>query len=436
MQDIQIITQKLESKIDTLCPTAQSIGWVSSLSFSYHKHKNCFAVTFPHIFFASWFAQHMQVHFEKALYEIAAENNISLSAIIYKNPIVMTQNKGFSHNSSHTQAKDFFEEFIYNTKNTFPVDMAREISKNPFSAMYNPFIIYGKTGVGKTQILHCIENAIQAQHPSWQQVQEKLVAFLSLEDLFELLKNTGAKRTAALYRVFIIDKLQNSNKNILAQEDFLYFIEICVEQKKQLIFASSISPDDEKSFTPALRSRLHAGLVVQLKHADIDVRMRFVTRQCKTKGIKLSKEQMLLLAQRCKNISLLQGVILKIFAYQNQYTQKLQTIDIEKILLASGEEEHIVTPHSILSELVTYFEITEEQILSDQRSPDIVRARQISMYLCRDILGLSYPTIGKFFGGKDHSTVIYAIKKIKKLTDRNKHMQKIVTEVKKKCLSQ
>ncbi len=430
MENTFIHYDELKEKLNKIYPLKNSDGWLSSLSLHLDISQKTLMVTFPHIFFGSWFAQEAQSYFEKALGDVIFSAYAFTPHIIYKNSDQKQHNSFFIKQTQKNSTTDFFDEFIYNTKNEFPLSLLKAMAEKPFEVKYNPFVMYGSSSSGKTQILQCLKRALQEKH-----LLSKALFYANIEDFSKALQEYGPKILCQKYLFFIIDKFEDVRPLLPLQQKCIDFLEQCVLNKKQVLIASAISPEQEKQLHSALRDRFNRGLLVQVKNSDIDVRMRFAVKFSKELGVKLSKEHILLLAQRCKNISMLRGIILKIEAFCNHHEGILQTNHIESILHPFHVQEKNLSPQNIVSCIASYFEMNEDQILGHKREPDIVRARQVSMYLCRDLLGLSYPSIGKFFGNRDHSTVMYAIKKIKKLTDTNKNMQHMVTEIKTKCLS-
>ena len=161
---------------------------------------------------------------------------------------------------------------------------------------------------------------------------------------------------------------------------------------------------------------------------DLDVRLRYLQLMCKERRLSLTREQLLFLAQRCSQFRLLQGLMLKVGAYCAVKGRNLTQLDLENIV-RTGVAEKMPGCREILSDVAKSLNLKTEDVLGGKRRPDLVLARQIAMYVCRKKLGLSYPELGRAFGGRDHSTVIHSIKKINKLLVSDKRVQALVTEL-------
>ena len=195
-----------------------------------------------------------------------------------------------------------------------------------------------------------------------------------------------------------------------------------------MVFACTGQPQALKALDERLRSRLESGLVVELMEPDLDVRMRYLQAMSKERHMNLTREQMLFIAQRCSQFRLLQGLLLKVAAFCSVTGCELSQADLENIV-RTGVADKTPGCLEILGVVARAMNLRPEDVLGGKRRPDLVLARQVSMYICRRKLGLSYPELGRAFGGKDHSTVIYAIKKIKKILVSDKALQQLVTEL-------
>ena len=196
-----------------------------------------------------------------------------------------------------------------------------------------------------------------------------------------------------------------------------------------MIFACSGQPQALKALDERLLSRLESGLVVELMEPDLDVRLRYVQALCKERRLTLTREQLLFLAQRCSQFRLLQGLMLKVGAYHAVKGNSLTPADMENIV-RTGMAEKMPGCREILGEVAKKLNLKPEDVLGVKRRPELVLARQVAMYICRRKLGLSYPELGRAFGGRDHTTIIHGIRKIEELLEGDSQLQHDLTVIK------
>ena len=313
------------------------------------------------------------------------------------------------------------ERFIINKKNFFPLAVAREVAKGQRKPTYNPLVYYGQSGSGKTHLLRAIANELSEVYGDRAVFYGNTAQCIQENELRE----NG-------YQVYCFDDIHLFANKFPLQEKLLVILDACLYGKKQVVCACSGPLVSHRGLSENLRSRLELGLIVELKNPDIDVRMRFAQAQCALHGIALTREHLLLLARRCEHLRYLAGVLLKIAACEKLTQRETATQEIERILNNSNEFSP-VTPQRIIRRVAEYFSLPLEEITGNKRKPALVFARQTAMYLCREMLGTSYPVLGQIFGGKDHSTVMYGIKKIEKymLTHKNAHTE--MTELTNLC---
>ncbi len=406
--------------------------WFMPLEMQYDEKTSKFLVFFPHAFFESWFKTQGKEIFEREINNIFLEK-FGLQPIIEYSVSTIAQKKhqnlyaSFLNKNKKVEINNSFENFYYNKKNEFVLAASYQVASNNSLPKYNPFFIYGKSSTGKTHILNAIYSKLLFLN--------KNIFMSSGKDFCKNLTFFGVHNFANKFSIFIIDDLQFIDKDLDIQHKFEEFIEFCIAEHKQLIFSASSSFTSNKIYTECLRSRLGMGIILKIANADIDVRMRYALSFCNDNNIKISKNQLLLIAQHCRNISLLKGTMLKIQAFIELSKKDLTDLNVKHILISLGDKNKTISAQDIINFTSKHFDLDKKLILEDARQPHIVKARQIAMYLCRDLLGLSYPSIGKNFGGKDHSTVMYSINKIKIMINRNKDTQIAVTNIKQKCLS-
>lgn len=318
------------------------------------------------------------------------------------------------------------ETFIVNPKNALPLAVAREVAQAPKEPRYTPLVYYGKSGSGKTHLLRAIANAFSETYGA------QAVFYGNAVECFQECAHKGTSAGLDTYQAYCIDDIHLLLNDFPLQDKLLRLLEACLAGKKHCVCACSGSLVS-KGFTESLRVRLARGRIVALKTPDLDVRMRFAQAQCMIRGIGMAQEHLLLLAQRCGHLSHLAEVLLKIADYAKLKQRPVEKQDIEKILKHSSGHSQ-VTPQDIIHRVAAYFSLAPEDITGNKRKPALVFARQTAMYLCREILGSSYALLGHYFGGKNHSTVIYAIKKIEKYIVMHTTAHREITHIKNMCL--
>ncbi len=396
--------------------------WYDPLLLEYDSAAARLTVFFPHVHFAPWFAREGQPIFERAVTRWFEERGIS-PELVYRVAAAPTRR---TPPRETPPAAYTLDDFIANNKNAFPLAAARRVADPSSGHAYNPFIVCGKSGTGKTHILRALTDALSAAHG-------REAVFSGGVD--ELTETVAARNSPALFRdrrVLVVDDLHHAARNAALQEHLIRIVDAFLDTRRQMIFACADRPAALRGLSEGLRSRLEAGLVVELKEPDLDVRLRFAQARCRGEGLKLDRDHLLLLAQRCAQLRYLSGIILKVSAFQSLEQRAITTTDLENILHGAGDGRPM-GPEDIVRTVAKHLDVPPKDILGGKRHPALVRARQIAMYLCREMQGTSYPALGRFFGGKDHSTVVHSIKKITSLLVSDKDVQRLVTELKQKC---
>ena len=447
LRDI-LALQKAEDKGD----------WLESLTLRQEGHT--LHVSFPHFYFASWFSQHKRDLFEKALSCRFAD--AQLPHIVYEQPTLGSalghaqswpsqgaeqqgngQKTSSRDNSDHAlrsiataapkTENDAFTAFIANAKNAFPLAAAKEIAEQRAGVAYNPFLLCGHSGTGKSHILRSMAATLRHGQSGNRVILASAARFCA--------DNPAWVRHPELFwqqcDVLLLDDIQDIAGQSAWQQKLVSCIDACpnsasladgARRAGQMVFACTGQPQTLKTLDERLRSRLESGLVVELMEPDLDVRMRYLQVMCKERNMSLSRDQLLYIAQRCSQFRLLQGLLLKVVAFCSVTGCELSQADLENIV-RTGVADKTPGCLEILGVVARAMNLRPEDVLGGKRRPDLVLARQVSMYICRRKLGLSYPELGRAFGGKDHSTVIYAIKKIKKILVSDKALQQLVTEL-------
>ena len=321
-----------------------------------------------------------------------------------------------------------FENFVVGSSNQFAHAAARSVADNP-KVTYNPLFVYGGVGLGKTHLLHAMGNAILKTNP------QTKVRYLSAEsftvDLIESLKQDDMRNFRSRYRpldVLFVDDIQFLAGKERTQEEFFYTFNALHQMHKQVILSSDSYPKDLSRVEERLRSRFEAGLVADIEPPDLETKIAIIYKKAEAHDKQIPANVATFIASNIKtNVRELEGLLLRVIAYAS-FTRRIIDLKLTKEVLAEficdvNRNFNIAT---IMAAVAHHFEIKVSDIKSKKRTRNISVPRQIAMYLCRTKTKLSLPEIGRQFGGKDHTTVIFANKKISENINKNNDLKKII----------
>lgn len=431
----QLVNKKrVRNHLRTMYTDAELQTWFDPLGLRF-SDSGTMEVHFPHVFFSRWFGKEHQEILEREVARVFG----SQRRIVYikpENDRSLSGRKFFAKATSQVTGDHgqwSFDTFIYNKKNEFPVAMAREMAASSRNPVYTPFVICGKGACGKTHLLRAIAGTMAS---TLSPGSVYLGTVEELNTIYSENEKSGMFQKKMLrYKAIFLDNAQDLTAYPELQQELLAIGDAFREKKKPFVVA--IDEDlDPSAMNQKLRSRLESGLVVSLKKPDLDVRLRYVKAQCAANRLRLKKEFLLPLAQRFQNIRALQGMVTKIAAFQKRSDKPITNAEFDKLLASSGGlSDRPATPQAIIARVAETFFLTPEDIAGNSRQSKVARARQIAMYLCRELLGVSLSSLGRYFNGKNHATVLYACKKIKKSMDNDKDTHKLVTQIRKKFFS-
>lgn len=321
-----------------------------------------------------------------------------------------------------------FENFVVGSSNQFAHAAARSVADNP-KVTYNPLFVYGGVGLGKTHLLHAMGNAILKTNP------QTKVRYLSAEsftvDLIESLKQDDMRNFRSRYRpldVLFVDDIQFLAGKERTQEEFFYTFNALHQMHKQVILSSDSYPKDLSRVEERLRSRFEAGLVADIEPPDLETKIAIIYKKAEAHDKQIPANVATFIASNIKtNVRELEGLLLRVIAYAS-FTRRIIDLKLTKEVLAEficdvNKNFNIAT---IMAAVAHHFEIKVSDIKSKKRTRNISVPRQIAMYLCRTKTKLSLPEIGRQFGGKDHTTVIFAHKKISETINKNNDLKKVI----------
>ena len=349
-----------------------------------------------------------------------------------RNTLKTAAGVGSSHSSTSTIDQKYrFSNFVVGASNQFAHAAAEAVARTP-GGFYNPLFIYGRVGLGKTHLMHAVGNHILNYSP------HKRVRYISAEsftvDLIESLRRDDMPAFRNRYRpldVLFVDDIQFLAGKERTQEEFFYTFKALYESKKQLILSSDRYPKDIHNLEERLLSRLQAGLITDIDVPDLETKVAILYKKAEGLNVTINQEIALFIANHVQtNIRELEGLLLRIVAYASFTRQTIELPLVEEVLkeFTLDKNKNFTTP-IILKTVAEFFNIPVSDIKSKKRSRSISIPRQIAMYLCRTHTKYSLPDIGRQFGGKDHTTVIFSYNKISKLVNENNDLSRSVKEI-------
>ncbi len=334
-------------------------------------------------------------------------------------------------NLTFLNIKYTFENFVIGPNNQFAHAACQAVVQNP-AQNYNPLFIYGAVGLGKTHLLHAIGNEIVKNNPNIR------VRYISAEsftiDLIESIKKDRMPQFRERYRpldVLLVDDVQFIAGKERTQEEFFYTFNSLYEYHKQIVISSDRYPKDMQKIEERLRSRFESGLIADIMPPDLETKMAILFQKAETHKKKIPQDVAMFLANNIKsNIRELEGLLLRVIAYAS-FTKRDLNLELAKEVLKdfTVDKNRNFTIHNIQKTVAQYFQIKVTDLKSKKRSRDISIPRQIAMYICREYTQSSLPEIGKQFGGKDHTTVIFSHKKITGILKENNELSKTVQQI-------
>ncbi len=327
-----------------------------------------------------------------------------------------------------------FDTFVVGNNNRFAHAAALAVAEAP-SSMYNPLFIYGGVGLGKTHLMQAIGNEILKRDSSKKVLYVTSEAFTN--ELVNAIKDANYKNE--LFRnkyrnidILLIDDIQFFAGKNTAQEEFFHTFNTLHQNGKQIILSSDKPPRDIALLEDRLKSRFEWGLIADISMPDYEMRLAILRKKTQMEGILIDDDILSLIATRIdSNIRELEGVLNKILAYTSLTHSPITIEVVEKAINdVTLQKENIISADYIQDVVSNYFKIDKRDMVSAKKSNDIAYPRQIAMYLCRTVGQMSFPRIGNDFGGRDHTTVMHAYKKIEKEIKENTNTKLIVESVK------
>jgi chromosomal replication initiator protein len=333
---------------------------------------------------------------------------------------------------SLTNDKYTFDSFVTGTSNRFAYAAALSVAERP-SESYNPLFIHGEAGLGKTHLLQAIEHYIHQHYPSHSTRYVSTETFLN--EFIESIRGGVRGEFKSRYRkidVLLVDDIQFLEGKEGLQEEFFHTFNSLHQANKQIILSSDRPPDAISTLEDRLRSRFKMGLLTDIQPPDLETRLAILRKKAESATFPVPYEVLEFIGTHAtENIRELEGALIRVCAFANLSDLPL-TIDLAKDVLhelIALKKPRPITPAVILDATSEMFGLPIEDIIGQRRHRPLVTARQIAMYVFRELTELSYPAIAREFGGRDHTTVIHAVDKISELMSAKQLIYDQVTEL-------
>lgn len=325
------------------------------------------------------------------------------------------------HHKSNINHTYVFENFVEGKSNQLGRAAATQVAENPGGA-YNPLFLYGGTGLGKTHLLHAVGNGIIANKPNAKVVYMHSERFV--QDMVRALQNNAIEEFKRYYRsvdALLIDDIQFFANKERSQEEFFHTFNALLEGNQQIILTSDRYPKEIDGVEDRLKSRFGWGLTVAIEPPELETRVAILMKKAQESNVYLPDEVAFFIAKRLRsNVRELEGALNRVIANAN-FTGRAINIDFVREALRDllALQEKLITIDNIQKTVAEYYKIKLADLLSKRRSRSVARPRQMAMALAKELTNHSLPEIGDAFGGRDHTTVLHACRKIEQLREES-----------------
>jgi len=325
-----------------------------------------------------------------------------------------------------------FDTFVIGASNRFAHAAAVAVAEAPAKA-YNPLFVYGQSGLGKTHLLHAIGHYARNLYPNVRVRYVNSEEFTN--DFINSIRDDKASAFQSRYRnvdVLLIDDIQFLQGKVQTQEEFFHTFNTLHNANKQVVITSDLPPKQLGGFEERMRSRFEWGLLTDVQPPDLETRIAILRKKAIQEKMTTPDEVLEFIASRITtNIRELEGALIRVTAFASLNRQFVD-LNLAEIVLKDifpQDQGSRITSATIMAQTAAYFGLTMEDMCGASRSRVLVTARQIAMYLCRELTELSLPKIGELFGGRDHTTVMHADRKIRQLMSERRAIYNQVTEL-------
>ena len=425
--------EQIKARLTTRISARAYEDWVTRTTFD-GAEGGVLRVTVPDQVTKTW----MEQEYAEDIREAICELNLAVERVVYTlqtagvmtsvGPLGQSQEPIFGSPSSQLNRKFRFENYVVGSCNQFAHAAARAVANSP-SRTYNPLFIYGGSGMGKTHLMHSIGTALAEQYASMRIVYTSSERFMN--EMINCIKTDRMPAFHRYYRsadVLLIDDIHILAGKERTQEEFFHTFNELYEHQKQIVVSSDSTPKSTPGLVERLRSRFEWGLMVDIQPPDVETKMAILDKKAEMEGISLPEDVRVYIATKTKsNVRELEGALVKLVAFSSVMGTPITLAMAQQVLkhLIPGQEKRI-TMDSVLRAVADHFQLQPAQLKQKTNTQKIAYPRQIAMYLIKELTHSSLPEIGRMFGGKHHTTVLYSVQKIDSLRQKNADLNKLI----------
>ena len=351
--------------------------------------------------------------------------------------VVVPVDVAASRDANELLARYTFDTFVIGPSNQLAEAAANAVADNPASK-YNPLFIYGGVGLGKTHLLHAIGHKIRARQPDWRIVYLKSETFMN--EYINSVRNNRIEDFRNKHRsvpnILLMDDIQYLGGKERTQDEFFHTFNALFETHRQIVVTADKYPHEIPDLEERIRSRFQWGLIVDIQPPELETRIAIISKKAEYDGIVLPSDVAYYLASNIKsNVRELEGLLIRVAAFASLQERPI-TLDFARDTLKNflGGPIINVSVEMIQREVAAFFEIKINDLKSTKRQQSIARPRQIAMYLARKYCKISYPELGLRFGGKDHTTVLSACRRVELLMQKDPKLRAVVQDLERRII--